>query len=113
MPWRRDLLGGVVFGVLLFVLAVMEVVWRCCGKRAWSMLLSRCRGPMGVGGLEMAVFGAMLNSMTAAQRRCFHGGLSYLSTCVGDSHKGPLKSRGKPTYLRKKQNTNEPKTRLK
>jgi hypothetical protein len=26
---------------------------------------------------------------------------------VGDSHKGPLKNRGKPIYFRKKQNTNE------
>jgi hypothetical protein len=31
---------------------------------------------------------------------------------VGDDHKGPLNNRGKPTYLRKKQNANEPKTRV-
>jgi hypothetical protein len=31
---------------------------------------------------------------------------------VGDGHKGPLNNRGKPTYLRKKQNANEPKTRV-
>jgi hypothetical protein len=31
---------------------------------------------------------------------------------VGDSHKGPLKNQGKPTFFRKKQNANEPKTLL-
>jgi hypothetical protein len=31
---------------------------------------------------------------------------------VGDSHKGPLKNRGKPIYFLKKQSTNRPKTRL-
>jgi hypothetical protein len=31
---------------------------------------------------------------------------------VGDSHKGPLKNQGKPTFFRKKQNANEPKTYL-
>jgi hypothetical protein len=29
---------------------------------------------------------------------------------VGDSHKGPLNNKGKPTYFRRKQNANEPKT---
>jgi hypothetical protein len=50
-PWRRDLLGGVVFGVMQSVLVVVEVVRRCCGKRA---LLSRCRGPMGARELEVS-----------------------------------------------------------
>jgi hypothetical protein len=31
---------------------------------------------------------------------------------VGDSHKDPLNNQGKPTFFRKKQNANEPKTRL-
>jgi hypothetical protein len=31
---------------------------------------------------------------------------------VGDSHKGALNNQGKPAYLRKKQNTNEPETRV-
>jgi hypothetical protein len=29
--------------------------------------------------------------------------------CVGDGHKGPLNNQGKPAYLRKKTNANEPK----
>jgi hypothetical protein len=29
-----------------------------------------------------------------------------------DTHKGPLNNQGKPTYFRKKQNANEPKTRV-
>jgi hypothetical protein len=49
---RRDLLGGIVFGDLLFVLVVV-VDWRCCRLRAWSMLLSGCRGPMGAWGLVL------------------------------------------------------------
>jgi hypothetical protein len=35
-----DLLGGVIFGAPSFLLVVVEVVWRCCEKHAWSMLLS-------------------------------------------------------------------------
>jgi hypothetical protein len=31
---------------------------------------------------------------------------------VGDGHKGPLNNQGKPTYFRKKQNADEPKTRV-
>jgi hypothetical protein len=50
--------------------------------------------------------------------RCQHlwGPNGYTRRCsgatVGDSHKGPLNNQGKPTFFHKKQNTNEPKTRL-
>jgi hypothetical protein len=35
------------------------------------------------------------------------GGVMDGNATVGDSHKGPLKTEGKPIYFRKKQNTNE------
>jgi hypothetical protein len=49
---RRDLLGGVVVGVLLFVLLVVVAGWRCCGVCAWSVLLPGCRGFMELEGLS-------------------------------------------------------------
>jgi hypothetical protein len=45
-PRRRDLLGGVIVGVMSFVLLVVESAWRCCGVCARSMLLPECRASM-------------------------------------------------------------------
>jgi hypothetical protein len=45
--WRRRIWG-------LDACVVVEVVWRCCGEHAWSLLLSMHRGSMGAGGLELS-----------------------------------------------------------
>jgi hypothetical protein len=38
-PWRRTLLGGVVFGVPSRLVVVVVDVWSFCVKRAWFVLL--------------------------------------------------------------------------
>jgi hypothetical protein len=37
-PWRRTLLGGVVFGVSSRLVVVVVAVWTFCMKRAWFVL---------------------------------------------------------------------------
>jgi hypothetical protein len=57
-PRRCDLFGGVVVGVLSFVLLVVVAGWRCCWVCAWSMELeclscyARCSGDLGDGWAE-------------------------------------------------------------
>jgi hypothetical protein len=53
-PRCRDLLGGVVVGVLPFVLLVVVVGWRCYGVCSWYVLLSGCRGIHGARRFELS-----------------------------------------------------------
>ena len=58
-PWRRALVGGAASGDPERLVVVVEV-WLvvlpvCCRMCARSVLAERCRGPMGAGGLELAI----------------------------------------------------------